>query len=224
VIPLYVGYDYRESIAYHAFCQSVISRASQPVAFIPLHGPMLANFDGQQDGTNAFIFSRYLVPFLTGYTGWAMFADGDMVVQDDIAKLWNLRDEKYAVQVVKHDYTTKHPRKYVGTTLENANVDYPRKNWSSVILWNCGHPSNRILTRDYVAEAGGSVLHRFQWLAEYEIGGLPSGWNWLVGEYPKAEASLLHYTLGVPGMPHYANCDGAEAWRRAVCDVNHMAR
>jgi hypothetical protein len=225
MLPIYVGYDPRESVAYHAFCQSIISRASQPCAFIPLHRPMLSNFDGQQDGTNAFIFSRYLVPYLSGYRGWAMFADGDMVCRDDIVKLWNLRDEQYAVHVVKHDYRTQHARKYVGTSLENDNVDYPRKNWSSVILWNCGHPSNRILSREYVAEAGGSVLHRFQWLAEYEIGALPVEWNHLVGEYtPNASAKLAHYTLGIPSFPHYADCEHSAAYWEAVDEVNQVAR
>ena len=207
-MKLYVGYDPREAIAYHVFCQSVIEHASIQVAFHPLHGPMLANFDGQQDGTNAFIFSRYLIPYLNGYEGWAMFADGDMVVTDDIAKLWALRDDKYAALVVKHDYRTQHPRKYLGTPIENDNTDYPRKNWSSVVLWNCGHPANRILTRGFVSEAGGRFLHRFQWLRDEEIGDLPKEWNHLVLEYEKNDnAKLLHHTLGTPAFRHYTNTD-----------------
>lgn len=204
----YVGYDPREAIAYHVFCQSVIESSSIPVEFVPLHGPMLANFDGQQDGTNAFIYSRYLIPYLTGYSGWALFVDGDMVVLDDIAKLWALRDEKYAALVVKHDYRTQHPRKYCGTPLENDNLDYPRKNWSSVVLWNCGHPSNRLLTRGFVGEAGGKFLHRFQWLNDDEIGDLPKEWNHLVLEYENNNnAKLLHHTLGTPAFRHYSKSD-----------------
>lgn len=206
-MKLFVGFDQREAIAYHVFCQSVLEHSSIPVGFYPLNKKMLENFDGQQDGTNAFIFSRYLIPLLTEYQGWAAFADGDMVVVDDIAKLWELRDDRYAVQVVKHHYKTKHKRKYLGTPLENDNLDYPRKNWSSVVLWNCGHPSNRILSREFVAEAGGQLLHRFAWLEEEEIGELPTDWNHLVLEYENNNAKLLHHTLGTPAFESYKDTD-----------------
>lgn len=209
MIPLYVGYDPREAIAYHVFCQSVIEHGSLPVSFIPLHSGLLSNFDGQQDGTNAFIYSRYLIPHLSRHGGWAIFCDGDMTVKDDIAKLWDLRDDRYAVMVVKHDYKTRYPRKYLGTPLENDNTDYPRKNWSSVVLWNCGHPSNRILSRNFVAEAGGKLLHRFSWLRDDEIGELPPEWNHLVLEYgSNAGAKLLHHTLGTPAFSRYRSSDG----------------
>jgi len=213
MINLFVGFDPREACVYHTFCQSVIEHASVPVSFIPLHSPMLGGFDGQQDGTNAFIFSRYLVPALQNYEGWAIFCDGDMHVNRNIAHLWELRDETKAVQVVKHDYTTNFRRKYVGTPLEADNVDYPRKNWSSVMLWNCAHPANAVMTSRMVAEAGGAFLHRFQWLKDEEIGSLPPKWNWLVGEYPDtADACLYHQTLGSPGFKHYAKCDSAKEW------------
>lgn len=218
MVRLYVGYDPREAVAYHVFCQSVIEHASVPVSFHPLHRGMLQNFDGQRDGTNAFIFSRYLIPSLCGFEGWAIFADGDMLCRADIAELWALRDERYAAQVVKHDYLTKHPRKYLGTPLEADNVVYPRKNWSSVVLWNCAHPSNRILTREYVEEAGGSVLHRFQWLRDEEVGALPLEWNWLVREYEPKPAKLEHFTLGIPSFPVYAgdSTEWHETLRRAT--------
>ena len=218
----YVGYDPREAIAYHVFCQSVIEHASMPVEFIPLHAPMLSNFDGQRDGTNAFIYSRYLIPHLNGYSGWALFVDGDMVVTDDLAKLWALRDERYACLAVKHDYRTQHPRKYLGTPIENDNLDYPRKNWSSVVLWNCGHPSNRILSRSFVGEAGGKFLHRFQWLRDEEIGDLPKEWNHLVLEYEENDnAKLLHHTLGTPAFKEYADSDNSfhRYLMKAMCAV-----
>jgi hypothetical protein len=221
VIPLFVGFDPREAAAYHVFCQSVIDYASVPVQFIPLHNPMLRGFDGQKDGTNAFIYSRYLIPSLMNYRGWAMFADGDMVVRDDIENLWCLRDERYAVMCVKHDYKTGHPRKYIGTPLENDNVDYERKNWSSVMMFNCSHPSNRVLNEWLVAEAGGSFLHRFKWLKDEEIGALPPEWNVLVGEQ-SGVCKLAHYTLGVPGFRHYANCDHSDEWFDARDRVNHL--
>lgn len=222
MIPLYVGFDPREAAAYHVFCQSVMEHCSQPVAFIPLHAPMLSNFDGQRDGTNAFIYSRYLIPYLNGYSGWALFADGDMLLKADLAELWAKRDDKYAVMVVKHDYKTKHPRKYLGTPIENDNVDYERKNWSSVMLINCGHPSNRILSREVVAEVGGAFLHRFKWLKDEEIGSLDMGWNHLVGEYAPASAKLAHYTLGVPGFNHYSNCDFSNEWKATRQSMNYL--
>jgi lipopolysaccharide biosynthesis glycosyltransferase len=221
-IPIYTGFDQREAACYHVWCQSVIERASEPVAFIPLHAPLLQNFDGQRDGTNAFIYSRFLVPSLCGYEGFALFVDGDMVVLDDIAKLWALRDERKAIQVVKHDYKTKHPRKYIGTPMEADNLDYPGKNRSSVILWNCGHWKNTRLTRELVGEAGGQFLHRFSWLADEDIGELPAEWNVLVGEQDASLASLLHYTCGAPGFEHYAHCDGADHWHRAKRNAMHM--
>lgn len=205
-LDLYVGYDPREAIVYHVFCQSVLEHTTMPVRFTALHEKAL-RFDGQQDGTNAFIYSRYLVPELAHFKGWAIFADGDMVAVEDLQELWSLRDDRYAVMCVKHDYKTKHARKYKGTPLENDNLDYPRKNWSSLVLWNCGHPSNRILTKDFVAEAGGKFLHRFEWLRDEEIGELPSSWNHLVLEYENNNAKLLHHTLGTPAFKHYSASD-----------------
>lgn len=221
-IPLYIGYDPREAAAYHVFAQSVIAKASCPVAFHPLHKPMLDGFDGQKDGTNAFIYSRFLVPYLQSYRGWAMFADGDMVCTEDIAKLWALRDLTKAVMVVKHDYQTKNPRKYIGTSIEADNGSYPRKNWSSVILWNCGHYANQILTPDFVRDSPGSLLHRFQWLKDDQIGELPQEWNALVGEQDISGANLLHFTLGVPGIHYYQHFPGSEHWHRAKRDMNFI--
>ncbi len=213
MLNVFVGYDPREAAAYHTFCQSVIEYASIPVNFVPLHRPMLNNFDGQRDGTNAFIFSRFLVPSLMGFDGLALFCDGDMVVRGDIAALFAEHQPGKAVSVVKHDYRTKYRRKYVGTPIENANVDYPRKNWSSVILWDCGHEQNKILTADFVASAPGSLLHRFDWLPDELIGELPECWNKLIREQVEEGGDMLrHYTLGIPGIEHY-QFDGAE-WHR----------
>ena len=141
-----------------------------------------------------------------------------MTVNVDIDHLWQWRAHFYdkAIAVVKHDYQTKHPRKYIGSKLENRNVDYPRKNWSSVVLWNCAHFSNRVLMPDYVKDAPSSFLHRFEWLRDQDIGGLPSDWNHLVGENPPASPALHHFTLGVPGIEHYANDQGSWKWHSAL--------
>ncbi len=225
-IPLYCGFDPREAAGYHIFCQSVIERSSVPVSFIPLHSPMLESFDGQKDGTNAFIYSRFLIPALQHYRGWAIFMDAsDMVVLDDIASLWKMREELIfdkALAVVKHDYKTKHSRKYIGTPIEADNADYSGKNRSSVILWNCEHYANRRLTPEFIKESPGSFLHRFKWCSESQIGELPQEWNALSMEQDISAASLVHFTLGSPGFAHYANCDGARHFHKARTNAMHM--
>lgn len=223
MLPIYVGYDPREALVYHVFTQSVIEHAKAPVAFIPLHEGMLNGFDGQQDGTNAFIYSRYLVPFLNGFEGAAIFVDGDMHVNADINELIDLFDPQYAVQVVKHDYKTKHPRKYEGTPLANDNLDYPRKNWSSVMIFNCAHEANKILLPEFVSEAGGAFLHRFQWLNDDEIGELPQEWNHLVEEYPRTpNAKLYHHTLGTPGFKKYWDCESSKDWNSYLLNACNL--
>lgn len=221
MIPIYVGYDPRESVAYHVFCNSVIKRSSKPVKFIPL-AKNLIHFDGRRDGSNDFIYSRFLVPYLHGNNGWAIFADGDMVCLEDISKLFDLADYwNKAVMVVKHDYQTKHKTKYLG----NVNEDYPRKNWSSLILWNCGHFSNLKLTPEFVNKQTGSYLHRFEWLKDEEIGEIPKEWNWLADEYPHNDrAKLIHYTLGTPCFPEYKNCDHSTEWHREKMDMMEPVR
>lgn len=221
MIPVAIGFDPRETIAYHVLGQSIIDQTSAPVAITPLASRMLRDFDGQKDGTNAFVYSRFLVPELMDFQGWAIYLDSDMLLRDDLVKLWDLRDESKALMVVKHDYQTKHRRKLIGTPMETANADYPKKNQSSMMLWNCGHPMNRLLTSDYVSEAPGSVLHRFQWLPEELVGELPPEWNHLCLEYPYSfDAKLVHFTIGSPCFSHYRKTDYATEWLRTKEDVN----
>lgn len=220
-IPLYVGFDPREAVAYTVFCQSVIEQASMPVAFIPLHAPMVKL---NRPGSNAFTFSRYLVPWLCDYRGWALFVDGDMIVTTDIAQLWRQREEhaiNTAMVVEKHDYRTRHAKKYIGSTLECANEDYPKKNQSSVILWNCGHFAHRALTPALIENAPPAYLHRFEWLKSEHIGQLAPGWNHLIGEDAPGSAHLHHYTLGVPGIKHYADDYASWTWHKTL--LNSLA-
>lgn len=222
MIRLVIGFDQREAIAYHTFCQSVLSRASLPVSFTPLALNTLGSYrETHTDCSNTFIYSRFLTPYLMDYRGWAIFADGDMVCLDDIARLWALRDDTKAVLVAHHDYKTRATEKYLG----NINQDYPRKNWSSVILWNCAHQANRRLDPEYVMNHPGSHLHRFAWLPNELIGEIPKDWNWLTTEYPdKHDASLLHYTLGTPCFSDYSSSAMAEHWhaelRKALQGMN----
>jgi lipopolysaccharide biosynthesis glycosyltransferase len=224
-MKLFVGYDPKEAAAYHVFTQSVIEKASIPVSFHPLAPNMLGAFDGKRDGSNAFTFSRFLVPHLTDYNGWAAYFDGDMVCDVDIANLKDYSAQHFdkAVAVVKHDYHTKHPRKYIGSSMESPNSDYPSKNNSSVILWNCSHYANRALKPNYIASQAPSFLHRFEWLEDKQIGEIPPDWNHLVGEYPPASPSLYHYTLGIPGIKYYANDHGSWKWHAALLRGLHCA-
>lgn len=211
-VKIVVGFDAREAIAYHVFCQSVLEKTSLPVSFLPLVVQSLTNYqEAHFDGSNRFTYSRFLTPYLMGFEGWAIFADGDMVCQADIAELWVLRDPSKAVQVVQHDYLTKATTKYLG----NKNVNYPRKNWSSVILWNCEHPDNRCLTPDFISQSDGGFLHRFQWLENHLIGELDKQWNWLAIEYESnPKAKLIHYTLGTPCFKEYRDCSLSEYWHQ----------
>ena len=217
-VRLAVGFDQREAVAYHAFCQSVLEKASAPVHFIPLAENTLDDYkETHTDGSNKFIYSRFLTPHLHGFNGWAIFADGDMICQADIKELWNLRDDSKAVLVVKHDYKTTAHRKYFG----NKNEDYPRKNWSSVILWNCGHPANQILTPSFIQSQTGAFLHRFSWLTDDQIGELPKEWNWLAIEYPdNPNAKLIHYTLGTPCLTDYKDSPMADSWHQTFERLN----
>jgi lipopolysaccharide biosynthesis glycosyltransferase len=217
-INLIVGFDQREAVAYHVFCQTIIDRATMPVQFLPLAENTLNKYkEVHADGSNKFIYSRFLTPYLMNFSGWAIFADGDMVCQADIAELWSLRDESKAVQVVQHDYKTKAVKKYLG----NKNEDYPRKNWSSLILWNCSHPKNAILTPEFIQSQPGSYLHRFSWLDDELIGRLDAEWNWLAIEYPEnPNAKLIHYTLGTPCFKDYANESMSDIWKTSYARMN----
>jgi lipopolysaccharide biosynthesis glycosyltransferase len=211
-IPVFVGYDPREAIAFHVCVNSIIRHASQPVAIMPMALNLFQDYEETHtDGSNHFVYSRFLVPHLMGYTDWAIFIDGDMVVRDDIVKLWNLREYDKDVMVVKHDYKTRMKKKYMGA----KNEDYPRKNWSSVILWNCSSWPNRKLTPEFVQHSTGAYLHRFSWLEDNRIGELPSEWNWLPDEYgANPGAKLLHYTLGTPCFHEFADTPQSEEWHR----------
>ncbi|MEY4921058.1 MAG: hypothetical protein RLZZ564_586 [Pseudomonadota bacterium] len=217
-INIVIGFDQKESVAFYTFVQSIIEKASIPVNIIPLAINTLKGYqETHQDKSNDFIYSRFLTPYLNNFEGWAIFFDGDMICQTDIKELWDLRDEKKAILVVKHNYQTKVKKKYLG----NINEDYPRKNWSSVILWNCSHPKHKVLTPNFIANQTGKYLHRFSWINDDDIGELPAAWNWLAIEYPiNKEAKLIHYTLGTPCFRDYSSTDMAEVWQDTYKRIN----
>src|SRR5688572_4667817 len=155
-----------------------------------------------------FSFSRFLVPWMCGYQGWAVFMDCDMLMMDDVATLWNLRDDRYAVQVVKHVHVPKEDVKFLGA----VQTKYQKKNWSSVMLLNCSRC--RALTPELVNTASGLQLHQFKWLEGDElIGEIPNRWSHLVGyDAPRPDASLVHYTIGGPYFAEYRDCEYAQQW------------
>jgi len=218
-INIYVGFDQKEAVAYHVFCQSLIDNTSIPLQIHPMALRTLNKYkENHQDRSNDFVYSRFLIPFLNNFNGWALFVDGDMICQSDIKELFDLRDDSKAVMVVKHNYETKQEKKYLG----NINENYPRKNWSSVILWNCNHSKHKILTPTFVSEQTGKFLHRFSWLEDKDIGELPLEWNWLAIEYEdNTKAKIIHYTLGTPCFSDYKNTAMAEIWYKYYSRLNN---
>ncbi len=213
-IRIFIGYDTREAVAYSVLAHSINARASQPVATTPLMLSQLGAIHTRERHplqSTDFSFSRFLVPYLCGYEGWAIFMDCDMLVLDDIARLWDLRDDRYAVQVVKHEHRPVEDVKFLGA----KQTRYEKKNWSSVILFNANRC--RALTPEYVDKATGLELHQFKWLAgDDEIGGLPARWNHLVDydpPHPPETLSNLHFTIGGPYFESYRSCGYAELWR-----------
>ena len=210
IIPIFIGYDPREAVVFHVCANSIIRHSTTPVQIIPLALNLFQDYqETHTDGSNAFIYSRFLVPYLCNWIGHAIYIDGDMIVRSDITELWDMRNFMMDVQVVKHDYKTRMPIKYLGS----KNEDYPRKNWSSVILWNCSNFPNRCLTPEYIMNSKGSHLHRFEWLKDERIGELPIEWNWLPDELgPNPNAKLLHYTLGAPSFNEFKDTEMADSW------------
>lgn len=226
MIHLFIGHEPREEAGTHVFVSSVLEHTKAPIAITPLHLPMFRDFYGQgsRDGTNAFIYTRFLVPFLMGYRGWAIFADGaDMLCKADLAELWRLQDASRAVLCVQHDYATKHKRKYRGTAMEADNRDYRCKNWSSLMLMNCSHGAWKGLTPEKIEQMTGAELHAFSWMRSEAIGELPQEWNWLADEYGEnPDAKLLHWTAGVPAFPLYSHAPHCLEYLRQMRRVAHV--
>jgi lipopolysaccharide biosynthesis glycosyltransferase len=211
MIHVYVGFDPREAVAYSVLAHSIHARASAPVSITPL---MLSQLKGVLTRerhplqSSDFSFSRFLTPHLSGYAGWSVFMDCDMLVLDDIANLYRLCDDRYAVMVVKHHHVPKETVKFLG----EPQSKYEKKNWSSVMLFN--NARCRALSPAYVNTASGLDLHQFKWLESDDlIGALPDRWNHLVGyNPPRRDASLVHYTLGGPYFDEYRDCEHSKEW------------
>jgi len=222
LIKIFIGFDPREEIVFHTCVSSIIHNTKKPVSIIPLNLDQIKDVykESHSDGTNQFIYSRFLVPFLSGFDGISIFLDGDMIVNSCLSQLVSNISSDKAVSIVKHNYETKHKTKYWGL----PNETYPRKNWSSVIVWNNKHIKNRILTPEFVAQSTGKYLHRFSWLDDNEIGDLDINWNWLVGEYEEnKEAKILHYTLGAPCFKGFAEFGHSAEWFKYNKLINNLS-
>lgn len=205
-IPIFIGYDSYNHEAFTVCCNSIITRSSELVSITPLVKSNIS-ISNEKKGSNEFIYSRFLVPYLMNFKGWAIYLDSDTLLLDDIKKLWILRDNQFSVMVSKHHYKTKFKRKF----FNQPNLDYPRKNWSSVVLWNCS--KNKHLTSEKINTTSDQYLHRFQWCEEKKIGTLPIEWNWLVLEYEEnVKAKLLHYTIGTPNLYTYEESFSKKMW------------
>lgn len=218
MIKIFIGYDKRESIAYHTLTQSIIEKSSVPVSITPLKLSNLLSIYNREDnkGTTEFSLTRFLVPFLSNFNGYSIFMDCDMVCNIDISEVLSVIENQpnKSVYVCQHDY-----KSVVNLKATGKNENYPRKNWSSFMIFNNSLCKN--LTPEYVNSATPSDLHRLIWANE-NIGSLPLEYNWLVGEYDKIHnPKILHYTLGTPCFIEYKNSDYSQEWFEMFKKTTH---
>lgn len=220
-MKVFVGYDPREDIAFQVCKHSITSRNKDavviPLKQTELRQQQLYTRPIDKLASTEFTFTRFLVPELTNFKGWALFCDCDIIFLEDVKELFAQADDQYAVMCAKHDYTPAEGIKMDGQT----QTIYPRKNWSSVMLINCAHPSNRVLTQELVnnPKITGAYLHRFSWLKDDEIGEFSYEWNYLVGWYNTGTPKALHYTEGGPWFENYRNCDFHQEWKHELKDM-----
>lgn len=215
-MKVFIGYDSTSPISYNVCKFSIKKNTSKDIEVVPLiqqdlrdQGIYYRPID--EKGSTEFTFTRFLIPFISGYQGWAIFCDSDFLWINDIQKLIEKADDQYAVMVVKHEYVPSVDIKFLG----NIQYQYPRKNWSSMVLWNCSHEKNKIITKELINTASGQFLHRFMWLNNSDIGSIDKTWNWLVNWYqePKdGHPNALHFTEGGPWIDNYKDCQYSNIW------------
>jgi lipopolysaccharide biosynthesis glycosyltransferase len=217
MIRVFIGFDENEEVAFHVLSQSIHKYATVPVSITPIRLSQLKNIftrDINPLQSTQFSFSRFLVPYLSEYDGFSIFLDCDMLFLDDIAKLWEHRDDKYALQVVKHNHIPKNDIKF----LNNPQSKYKRKNWSSVMIFN--NEKCKALTLDYVNSASGLELHQFKWLKDEQIGSLSQKYNFLVSySEDRDDIVNLHYTEGGAYFREYENTPYSDEWKNALKEL-----
>ena len=222
-IPVYVGYDSREDIAYQVCKHSIVRREPgatvKPLKQKEMRDSGLYTREIDKLASTEFTFTRFFIPHLQNYQGWAVFCDCDFLWTVPTTDLKQYCDPSKAVVVVQHDYTPAEGVKMDG----QKQTVYPRKNWSSMVLWNCAHPKNKILTPELLNKESGAFLHRFQWLEDEDIGSLPHHYNWLVGWYKEPKdgvPKVLHWTEGGPWfVDNYFDCEYADLWKKEVINL-----
>ncbi|MDS9469337.1 hypothetical protein RGQ15_17380 [Paracoccus sp. MBLB3053] len=223
-LKFFVGWDSREDIAYQVARQSLLQNASIDVEVTPIRLQDLVSRgvytrDVDPLASTEFTYSRFFTPWLAGNSGWAAFCDCDFLFFGDVAELLGMLDDSKAVCCVHHDYKPKNETKMDG----KAQTSYPRKNWSSLMLFNCDHPSTKGLTPEVVNSESGAYLHRMQWAKDEEIGSVPEEWNWLEGwsEKPSAgKPKAVHFTNGGPWFKDWQNVDYAEDWLKIAKSID----
>lgn len=215
---VYIGWDEREQDAYSACVESLRTNTKGDIQIRPLklHDLQASRsiyrqeFFSNEVVSTGFAFTRFLTPYLNGYQGWALFIDCDFIFTKGLEELWALRDDKYSVMCVQHDYTPAQTIKMDGC----KQTAFPRKNWSSLMLFNCSHVDCLNLNPNTVSAGDPAFLHQMKWTDDKSIGQLSTTWNWLVGEYDKPTEDFIpnaiHFTNGCPSMPGYEHCDYAD--------------
>jgi hypothetical protein len=221
-LKIYVGYDSREDIAWQVCRFSLLRHAGTAIEVHPLKQPSLRELGlytrGPDKASTEFSLTRFLTPYIAAHEGWTIFVDCDFLFTTDVTKVLHGTDPGKAVHVVKHDYTPANTLKMDA----QVQTTYPRKNWSSFMLFNGRHPAVKALTPEVVNQESPAFLHRFGWIAEEDlIGELPLAWNFLVGEYPRPERTphAIHFTNGGPWFAHWQNVMYADLWcaERDLC-------
>ncbi|MBO6815751.1 MAG: glycosyltransferase [Rhizobiaceae bacterium] len=222
-LRIFIGWDSREEVAYDVARYSVLKNASIELDVVAIKlDDLVTNQVYTRDidplASTEFTYSRFLTPYLANYSGWALFFDCDFLFFGDVAELKSFMDPSKAVCCVQHDYKPKETTKMDG----QAQSIYPRKNWSSFMLFNCDHPSTKKLTPELVNTESGAYLHRMNWAKDDEIGDIPIAWNWLEGWNSvdeDGEPKAVHFTSGGPWFENYQDVDFAEAWRQAAMEI-----
>lgn len=215
MITVFIGHDSTQELAFDICKYSIKKHSKSKIKFFPLMRKFLINADlyYRKDDSKAsteFAYSRFLVPFLCNYQGWAIFCDSDFLWTTDISELFQDLNPEIAVKCVKHDYQPKSSLKMNGKTQSN----YPRKNWSSMMIFNCEHPSCKNLNIENVNTKSGSWLHRFEWCKDQEIEEVKPEYNCLVGYYDIKIPKAIHFTDGGPWHNGYENVEFSDLWRK----------